>query len=274
MKRYAVMTLLFAVTLPACNVVDSIKENATSQNLSTAGGVAAGALLGNYLCRDKNSNDRAACTVLAGAAGGMMARKIYDTLHEEDRPRMQEETNAILVDDAPQAAPHVWSNPNTGLKASVVVKQETKQQVLAPVKVLKGPISIPPSLELIGEIYTVSVASTNVRGGPGTEYQVIGAALPKGTEVGVIGRVESNRDWLLYGAEGIGSGYVYAPNLTPAGKAIPALSQSTAADVATVQVPVQQTCKTLEQTVEYPDKPPVKETVRMCQQTDGSWVFV
>lgn len=116
----------------------------------------------------KNSNDRAACTVLAGAAGGVMARKIYDTLHEEDRPRMQQETNKVLVEDVPQTTPQTWTNPNTGLSASVVVKEQTRQQVVAPVRLLKGPIMTPPPLELIGEIYTVAVASTNIRGGQPT----------------------------------------------------------------------------------------------------------
>ena len=86
-------------------------------------------------------------------------------------------------------------------RAEVVNAEPTRQSVAVPV--LKDRVQQVPPLELIGEPYRAT-ADANVRGGPGTDYVVVGN-LSRSETVTVAGKVEG-RPWYMISQGGAGSG--------------------------------------------------------------------
>src|SRR5690606_14156231 len=139
----------------------------------------------------------------------------------------------------------------TGVRAQTVVK-EVPQPVPQPrtIPVLKDKVKQVPPLDFIGEDYAAA-DDINVRGGPGTDYTVVGQ-LQRGAEVRVVGKV-IDRDWYMISQNGAGSGFVSANLLKPMGKAAVAQKPQTAApanaDVAQATVAASSTCRVVTQQV-------------------------
>ena len=110
----------------------------------------------------------------------------------------------------------------------------------------------------------------NVRGGPGTDFVVVGS-LNSGEVVDVIGKVQSS-NWYMIGEGGAASGFVYAPLLKPSATAAPQKA-APAGEIATEAVMASQTCRTIEQTVVLADGSQHKEQVTACQGPDG-WQII
>lgn len=267
-KRIAAGVVACSMALSGCQVDQNVEKG------SAGLGAVLGGVLGNQVCKDKSNGIKVACTAAGALVGYITAEALYKKLTAADRKRMDDETARALAEDNAHSAPREWNNPQTGVTASVVVKEETVQKTIAPVPILKGPVTTPPPLKLIGKQYEVTANTLKVRGGPGTDYKEFGESLKKGETVDILAAVEAHPDWLLLARDGVGSGYVSAPNLRATGKAINAKPASTTVATNSVSVQVEQSCKTIEQTAKYRDGSSDKATSRMCQQGDGSWRIV
>ena len=123
------------------------------------------------------------------------------------------------------------------------------------------------ALELVGAEYAAS-SDTNVRGGPGTDYKVVGSLTAAAT-VQVIAKVE-DKSWYLIGQGGVATGFVYTTLLDPTGQ-IGGGEPAPEGEVAEIEVVTQVTCRTIEQQVTLDDGTVHTEQIEACQKPDGSW---
>lgn len=251
------------IALAGCQTLEQNKET-----LGTILGAAGGGTAGALLCSGKY---RAVCGLVGAGIGGFIGNRIGKRLDDADKQQLALQTSQALAKSSPNSAPRVWNNPKTGVKGKVTVKDETTKPVKASIPVLKDRVKVTPPLDLVGETYKVTSSALNVRGGPGTDYQTVGAKLTKGQDVHVVGRVQDKPDWMMIAQDGAGSGYVFARGLRSTGYAVAQSDQKVPAAAETVQVAAKQQCKTVEQQVTYADNTTDTESVRMCQQGDGSW---
>lgn len=265
--------LVVVIGLAGCQAGDPTADKFKRVLADTVGGVS-GALLGHNACNDSNSSVQLLCTAAGTVVGSVVADVIYQKLTEADRKRMERETTEALAKDSAQSQPREWTNQETGVTATVKVKEETTERVTTEVPILKGPVQSPPPLQLVGQVYEVTASQLNIRGGPGTDYVTLGNPLPKGSLVDITARVESKPDWYLLSRDGAGAGYVFAQNLKPTGKAVESKPANANVEVAKVSVQAQRSCKVIEQSARYADGKADKASSRMCQQGDGSWVIV
>ncbi len=274
MKKWVVGTLVTAVALAGCNL-NQVKEAASNMGFSpTIVGAGGGAVLGAWVCDDKDKKKQALCAITGGVIGALVAQELQKVLSEPDIQRVDEETAKVIEEDSARSAPREWSNPETGARGTVAVKSETERRVTEPVPMLKGPLTSPPPLVLVGQQYQVTANSLRVRGGPGSDYAPLGVALSKDQVIDIMAKVEAQPQWLLLARNGVGSGYVHADYLRPTGQIVQARKPDQDAQVQSVQVAMQQRCKTIEQTaVNKEGKKASSESV-MCQQPDGSWSIV
>jgi uncharacterized protein YgiM (DUF1202 family) len=139
-------------------------------------------------------------------------------------------------------------------------------------------------MDAVGEPFTVSSSGgANVRGGPGTSYEVVDR-LAGSEQVTAIGRVRDD-DWYLVGRGSVGIGYVFAellePWVAPADESLDeALAQGTGAaaapdevDVAEVDVEMAAECFTTTQTVTLANGDTEEATLTSCRTPDG-WAQV
>lgn len=251
------------IALAGCQTLEQTKEN-----FGTAIGAVTGGAAGAFLCGKKY---KLACGLVGAGIGGFIGNRIGKRLDDADKRQLALETSQALASSSSSAAPRVWSNPKTGVKGKVTVKDESTKSVQTSIPILKDRVKVTPALDLVGETYKVSSNALNVRGGPGTDYQPVGTKLTRGQDVHVVGRVQSKPDWMLIAQNGAGSGYVFAKGLRSTGYAVAQSDQKVPAAAETVQIAAKQQCKTVEQQVTYADNTSDTESVRMCQQGDGSW---
>ena len=267
MRKSLIVVVGCTFALAGCKTIE-----ATKQEWGTLLGAAGGGAVGALIC---GGDYKLVCGLVGAGIGGFIGNRIGKNLDEEDKQRLALETSQALA-EKPAAAPKTreWSNPKTGVKGKVTVKDETTQPVKASIPVLKDRVKVTPPLDLVGETFKVQSTSLNVRGGPGTDYATVAPALAQGTDVHVVGRVQSKPDWMLIAQDGAGSGYVFANGLKSTGYAVAATREpKLPAGAETVAVEAKQQCKTVEQEVVYADNTKDTESVRMCQQGDGSWAI-
>lgn len=265
LKWPVIVVMASGLGLSGCQTLDNVKK----ETLATVGGTGAGALLGALVCGNKY---KALCALVGAGIGGFVGNQIGKKLDEADRQTLALETSKALAANTATSAPRQWSNPDTGVKGTVTVKNAESKPVQASIPVLKDRVQVTPSLDLIGETYRVDYNRLNVRGGPGTNYATVGGQLLKGQEVQVVGRVQSNPDWLLIAEDGVGTGYAFAKGLTSTGFALASDDKAvTPAGAETVQFAANSQCKIVEQQVTYADNTTDTESVRMCQQGNGTW---
>lgn len=229
-----------------------------------AGG--SGGLLAAVACSGvKNKAAYAACIAGGVGIGYMIGSRIAEALEEQDRQRLLAAQEQALATNQPAS----FSNPDTGVTGRVTVLSEAPpQRVDKPVKVLKDRVTTVPPLDLINASYQAT-ANANLRGGPGTDYQIVGK-LTKGETVQVLGRVKG-QDWYLLGHGDVGTGYVFHNLLRPTGadSAVPAMAPP-AGQVGEVMVAAELPCRRVRQEVTVHDRN-LSEDVTVCQQGDGSW---
>lgn len=231
-------------------------------------GVALGAVAGAAIGAKASGHNKTAGILLGGLVGGLVGGKIGAMLDERDRAKLAQSTEQTLRTGTTQS----WSNPDTGVTATTIVKEETvtpQQQVQIPV--LKGKVQQLPPLELIGEDYTTT-STANVRGGPGTDYVVVDS-IPKGNLTRVVGKVDG-ADWYLVSKNNAGSGFVSGSLLKPA----PASAQTVAtaaapaAEVTNASVTATATCRVVTQEVTKNGQK-TSQDVKACRGPNG-WEIV
>ena len=244
------------------------KAKDIGRKIATEAGSVAGAVLGAGFCDSlfKNSSLKNELKVGCTLVGAYVGDKISRHLREEDRARQAAATHQAMVSGKSSS----WENPETKIKgkARVVSTQTVAKPVK--VKVLKGKVKTVPPLDIIGAAYeTISTSGTNVRGGPSTDYVVVGK-LESATPVNVIGKVKE-KEWYLISEDGVGSGFVFASLLKEAPAAL-VESDPDKVDSSLVeeqQVAEKRICRTIENSIQLADGTVHKETVNACRGPNG-----
>jgi uncharacterized protein YgiM (DUF1202 family) len=236
-----------------------------------------------------------AAAVVAGAAGAssglLVSPEFARLLATNDQMALSNTTERTA--DTGQAV--TFSNPDTGVSGRTTVVRTTTQQAQVPIKALKDRLQSTPPIELLQSTYRAG-ATTNIRGGPGTDYVVVGS-LSRGETVEVVGRVKG-ADWFLVAENGLASGYVAASQLSPEAAQVTAAAPAPAAGIAPSTVgqaaaaPVRppapdissdavqeitfssdRVCRVITQEVTLPDTTTRSEDITVCQNADG-WEIV
>jgi len=228
-------------------------------------GAIAGAILGASVSHDKTKG-----ALLGGLLGGLAGAGIGKYLDEKDKQRLAQSTEQTIVTGAPQT----WTNPETGVTAQTQVTQTVAQTEQHQIPVLKDKVQQVPPLDFIGEDYKAA-KPVNVRGGPGTDYKVVGK-LDAGATTRVVGKV-TGQDWYLISENNVGSGFVAASLLQPTGTSTVAqpTEMQTPPSGAVAQATVAGTsqCKVVTQQITMQNGQTESQDVKACRGPNG-WEIV
>lgn len=253
-----ILLTALAITLAGC------QSNLTKEDYGTAIGGAIGGILGNKVADD----NKALWTAAAALAGGYLGKQIGRYLDEQDRQRMAH----VTAQTVSTGKAHSWVNPDnkTSGKARVVAT-ETKAEPVK-VRVLKKKVKKVPPLDIVGQTYRATKTS-NVRGGPSTDYEIVGK-LTADERANVVGQVK-DQPWYLISQDGIGSGFVWKPLMEPAPLEAPDSSGLAIAssDISEQEIAPTRVCRTVEQSVSLADGSSQSETIQACQGPNG-WEVV
>ncbi len=242
--------------LTACSVT------ASRQEMGTVLGGALGGLIASQVADDNEE----AWIAFGMLAGGFLGNQLGRYLDERDQQRMAVATQQAAATGVAQT----WSNPDNGTAGQArVVSSEVKSQPVS-VPVLRERINEVPPLDIMGETYRAR-GNSNLRGGPGTDYVVVGSLTP-GEVVNVVGRVQG-QDWFMISQGGVGSGFIYAPLLEAAPGAQPSdlSTQFADEDVYETALADEQLCRTIEQSITLADGSTHSSSMEACQGANG-WV--
>jgi len=237
-------------------------KGVTKENVGRAVGATVGALVGSQIGGGRGK--------LAAVAGGTVAGYILGGKVGRNSAAKQ---HASSYRSQP-----VYSSGRSYGSSSAVHARRTS---------FKQPLTAAPPLEMIDGFYLADTKS-NVRGGPGTDYLVVDQ-LHQGEQVAVIGKV-IGKDWYMVSENGVGTGFVYAPLLSP----LPNYgSYNTQTNVGynaanhnntfnspaytTPQYSVNQGvaqpnhCSVFTQQITLPDGTAATRNIEACQRADGSW---
>jgi len=199
----------------------------------------------------------------AADIGCLVGGELMEILGEEDQEELAKSTEQAIA----TGESSTFEGANSGVQGTVKVTDTTTTQQQASIVVLKDKVQEMPPLELIGAEYAAT-AGTNVRGGPGTDYKVVGTLTAADT-VQVIAKVE-DQSWYLIGQGGVATGFVYQSLLAPTGQ-IGWGKPAPEGEVAELEVSTQVTCRTIEQQVTLDDGSVHTEQITACQKPDGTW---
>ncbi|WP_442487685.1 SH3 domain-containing protein [Halomonas litopenaei] len=221
-------------------------------------GAGTGALLGSQVGGGSGR-------VVAGAAGAVLGawigREIARHLSQSGQKEMVMANQRALETGQPQ----VWEDPETGATGRTEVAERTTRQQSVPVKVQPERVDKIPPIDLIGATY-VANSSSNVRGGPSTDYRSVGS-LSSGQQVQVVGKVQGS-DWYLIAEEGAANGFVASRLLSPLPVSTPAPAPA-AGSGEVMMVEASQTCNINSTRVTQPDGEVIEDRIRICQGPDG-----
>jgi hypothetical protein len=175
-----------------------------------------------------------------------------------------------------------YTDPETGWYCRTSVVETSVATVDLPVRALKDRLQTTPPIELVQRPYEAA-GSTNVRGGPGTDYVVVGS-LADGETVDVVGRVKGE-GWFLIAEGGLASGYVAQSRMTPIPAQValeqtasrpehaPAAEPLESAAIQEIVFSSDRTCRVITQEVIAVDKTASSEDVTVCLGAEG-WELV
>jgi len=259
--RKTLLPILFAGTLIAQPAgAQEFLKNITNEDIGRVLGGVGGALVGSQI----GGGSGKLVAVAAGAIGGMfLGGVIGKQLDPQDRQGIAETRQQALDSGQPVS----WSNPDSGVQSTARVVETSYRPVPAARSENNDDLvwQVPP-LQLIGSGY-VATATSNVRGGPGTEYGVMDQ-LKDGEAVHVVGKVV-DADWLMVARNGIGRGFVHADLLRPADHGVTVDRPLSNAKLDGVRE-----CSILEQQVRLADGTSETNRARACRAADGSWELV
>jgi surface antigen len=268
MKKRATMLAVAGVLLAGCETT-----NVDGRTVGTALGAVGGAIVGSQF---GSGAGRVVATLVGGAAGAWLGNQIAGLLAEPDQQR----ASAAVQESAVSGQNTTWRNPESGVSGRTrVVETRTEPARRIAVPTVKDRIETMPPLAIIGSDHRAT-SSANVRGGPGTDYRVVGR-LDAGQTVEVIGRVDG-KPWMLIGQNGAAAGFVSEALLRPVPEAAPAERASALRERATRQeearsrgevveqvVPASARCRTIEQEIVLADGRTLTETTRACLGPNG-----
>jgi len=257
-RATVVAVLVLSMGISSCAETGPMSKSQVGATLGALTGAAVGAGV---------SHDKGKGALIGALVGGLVGAGIGKALDEQDKKRLAASTEQTITTGTPQS----WTNPETGVTAKTEVKSTVAQQEQRQIPVLKGKVQQVPPLEFIGEDFTTTKA-VNVRGGPGTDYEVV-SKLAAGQNTRVVGRVV-NQPWYMVSENNVGSGFVSADLLKPA--ATPTVAPATtpppatpAADVAQATVAGTSTCRVVTQQVTLKDGHTSSEDVKACRGPNG-----
>ncbi len=243
----------------------SFQDLLTGKNVGRAIGAGVGALLGSQV---GGGDGKLAAVAVGTLAGFWLGGEAGDYLTKRDRVGIAETTHQALETGETRS----WHNPDTGVATRVKVHE--RSTVKAPVTRFptRTPVAEMPTLGLRNAFYRATTPS-NVRSGPSTNHQVVGQ-LSSGERIAVVGKVKGEQ-WLMIADNGYGSGYVYAPLLSP----VSSRSQSeNALRIAASKAPSggfqTRECARITQEIDLPNGTTEAKQMRACQRADGTWEAV
>lgn len=226
--------------------------------LGTLIGGSTGALVGSQV---GGGSGRLVATGVGTIAGALIGREIAQHLSRSGQHEMANANQRALETGRSQS----WEDPETGARGQTEVTQRSTQRSQVPVSVKRDRVDEMPPIDLIGSSYRAT-ASSNVRGGPGTDYRSVGS-LAAGQNVHVVGKVEG-RDWYLIAEEGAADGFVATRLLTPAPQA-PQRPPATGGEGEVMLVQAERTCSVNTTRVTEPDGSVAEDRIRICEGPDG-----
>lgn len=228
-------------------------------------GKVIGGIVGGIVGNEVSDGD--ALGIIVGATiGAVIGNEIANNTNEEQKTKVAGATTKAVVSGESET----WVDPETQKTNSVTVVETTRLDSPVTVPVDKSKVAVVPPIDLIGEVYTVSKTS-NVRGGPGTNYGKVGR-LVAGTQVNVVGKVK-DEPWLMTSNNGVASGYVYEPLLSQTSR--PIIQKKAPASVAPsdqtelVVVAASQECRTIEQVIGDSEGVEHRQTIEACKGAEG-----
>ena len=250
------ISLAILVFLSGCNTLQ------TKEQTGTAAGATVGAVVGALF-----SDNKLVGAAIGAALGGIIGNRWGAYLDEKDQQSVATTTEQAINTGETQE----WSNPENGTSGTteVVATEQVQQSVEIPV--LKDRVETIPPLDIIGETYRATKTS-NVRGGPGTDYEIV-ESLPSGKNINVVGKVQG-KNWYMISQNGIGSGFVHSSLLVAAPSEIVAEEQPVPdAAIEKQTATAAKTCRTIQQTVTLKDGSEQQEEIKACQGPNG-WEVV
>ena len=234
------------------------------QNIGRAVGGVVGGLLGSQFGGGKG---QLATTAVGALAGFWLGGKLGEQLDAADKQALARTTSTALETGNTQT----WQNPDTGTTTRVSVQDTRVQRRPVETEGLRAKLWQAPTLEMINEWY-VATSDSNVRGGPGTDYDVMDV-LRSGERVAVVGKVKGE-DWVMISDDGLGSGFVYAPLLRRADRQPSDTSalRMAAQQSGGTQMAQERTCSLVTQEVTLRDGTTETHQMTACRQPDGTWI--
>ncbi|GJL81625.1 MAG: hypothetical protein DHS20C01_12590 [marine bacterium B5-7] len=246
---------------------EKLNRQLRNENVTRAIGSVAGALLGTQI---GGGSGKIAAIAVGTLAGYWLGGKFSESLNNADRVGIAGATERAIQSGQTTS----WSNPDTGTRTRVMVKDEPYVNRSRSSNKLASLDQLPP-IEFANSYYEPTV-NINVRGGPNTDYQIL-HTLKKGTSVPVIGRVVDS-NWLLIANNGTADGFVYGPlmeltdDTDQVGNAVRD-SMDKGLSSERYQV-VDSTCRKVTQEVMLKDGAKDTHSFTVCRQNDGNWVEV
>ncbi|MBY6188465.1 SH3 domain-containing protein [Marinobacter hydrocarbonoclasticus] len=288
MTKFASIAVVVPLTLAGCQMTEQ-----DQQTFSALGGAVLGGVVGSQV---GGGSGKAIATVAGVALGAWLGSTLYKNLSQNDQEDLSAETVRVL-ETAGDGSEEVWRGEDSNTEVTITpTETKTAQRETAMVKLEK--VAVPPTLEIINKPYRVT-ANTNIRQGPGTDYDIMGT-LKSGASFNVVGQVQ-NRSWLLVEKNGVSVGYIYGPLAEPLTEAsnspVQAHAEATKQlrppldldqiqleqkevteldditlnepqNVVADDVTVQTTCRTLQYSDENSQQ---KEQFQACKASDGAW---
>lgn len=260
---YKALTVVFALitsmVLSGCRYGGGL----TNKSMGAIAGAVVGGVTAHELADGKNEKLWA---VGGAVAGAWIGSRVGQYLDEKDQQKMAESSQKAIITGEKQT----WSNSETKVSGSAEVVCEKNETVKLNVPVLKGRVKQVPPLDMIGQPYQVTSAS-NVRGGPGTEYEIL-ETVARGTTVDVIGKVQG-KSWMMIGFNNIGSGFMPSDQLktipVEQRKAQTSTPEVKAAEINEKTVTAKRTCRTVKQVITLEDGSEKVEEITACQGPNG-----
>lgn len=248
---------------------EGLLDSIDNEDIGRIVGGVGGAVLGSQFGKGTGK----AVAVGAGALGGLfLGGEIGKQVGGKDQEAITQTRQQALDSDQPV----VWRNPDSGVQSTARVTDTayrpapvvTTKQTRAKDGTPKNDVvwRVPP-MQLVGADYRANTTS-NVRGGPSTDYAVMGQ-LNKGETIHVVGKVV-DKDWYMISRNGIGSGFVYGPLL----QRIPGGGGDMARPMSTATLDNVRECSVIEQQVTLPNGTQETRRARACRTADGSWEMI
>ncbi len=244
---------------------EGLLDSIDNEDIGRIVGGVGGAVLGSQFGKGTGK----AVAVGAGALGGLfLGGEIGKRIGGNDQQAITQTRQQALETEQPVT----WRNPDSGVQSTARVTETAYRP--APVVTTKQSVKpkndvvwrVPP-MQLIGADYRATTTS-NVRGGPSTDYAVMGQ-LNEGERIHVVGKV-ADQDWYMISRNGIGSGFVYGPLL----QRIPGTGGDMARPMSTATLDNVRECSVIEQQVTLPDGTQETRRARACRTADGNWELI